>query len=152
MYHVFFVACECNSEYAIGVGCDPGTGQCSCLPGVVGEKCDRCPWRWVLIEDRGCQECGSCHHQLLDVTDLLAAELNPVMDEFENVAVTYFTTQKLTYFNETVNKLKPNVQLMDPSKADLGEYYIAVDATETNAATQRQKVLTKFLTYFQNDF
>lgn len=62
------------------------------------------------------------------------------MDEFENVAVSYFTTQKLAYFNDTVTKLRPNVQLMDPSKADLSEYYIGANALETDAATQRQKV------------
>ena len=77
------LACECNQDYAIGVGCDPQTGQCSCLPGVVGEKCNRCPQRWVLIENFGCQECESCHHQLLDSTDAMAALLRPVKTEFD---------------------------------------------------------------------
>lgn len=65
------------------MGCNPANGQCSCLPGVVGKNCDSCPHRWVLIEDRGCQGCDNCQHQLLDETDALAAMLDPVKDDFE---------------------------------------------------------------------
>lgn len=80
---MLLTACGCNSEYSIGVGCNASTGQCECLPGVEGEKCDRCPHRWVLIPDQGCFECETCHHALLDVTDDLSQKLGPIRGEFE---------------------------------------------------------------------
>lgn len=76
-------ACGCNTEYSIGVSCDPLTGQCECLPGVIGDKCDHCPARWVLIEEEGCFACDSCTHDLLDVTDQLFLMLDPHVREFD---------------------------------------------------------------------
>jgi len=62
------------------------------LPGVIGEKCDHCPHRWVLVQPEadtdpatgvGCFGCDACTHSLLDVTDGLFARLYPVSKEFE---------------------------------------------------------------------
>ena len=33
----------------MGGTCDQETGQCQCLEGVIGQNCDHCPHRWVLI-------------------------------------------------------------------------------------------------------
>jgi sucrose phosphorylase len=41
--------CGCNTDYAVGSGCNQETGQCTCLDGVVGQNCDRCPKDWVLV-------------------------------------------------------------------------------------------------------
>lgn len=81
--YFYFAACGCNTDYSLGFGCNPSTGQCECLPGVIGEKCDHCPYRWVLKENEGCFECDSCIHDLLDVTDQLRARIDPVAVEFE---------------------------------------------------------------------
>lgn len=76
--------CSCNVGYSEGVGCDPVTGTCHCLRGVIGEKCDSCPHRWVLVKSEGgCLECDKCAHDLLDETDKIHAVLKPINDEFE---------------------------------------------------------------------
>ena len=104
----------------MGVGCDPLTGQCACLPGVIGEKCETCPYRWVLIPDAGCFECDSCAHNLLDVTDQLKQTIDPYVDEFRTVALTYFTHQKLASLNQTAADLKKEVQQLDVSQIQFG--------------------------------
>lgn len=35
-------ACQCSHEGSYGNICNPLSGQCLCLPGVVGQQCDRC--------------------------------------------------------------------------------------------------------------
>ncbi|CAH1963969.1 unnamed protein product [Acanthoscelides obtectus] len=82
MFH-FFLACGCKSEYSLGFGCNAQTGQCECLQGVVGEKCDQCPYRWAFVPEVGCHACDSCHHALLNDTDELAAMIDPVIFEFD---------------------------------------------------------------------
>ena len=38
--------------------CDPGTGQCPCLPNVVGKSCDRCEVNhWKIASGEGCEAC-----------------------------------------------------------------------------------------------
>ncbi len=83
----FFAGCLCNPQFAFGGGCNPRTGQCECLRGVVGQNCDRCPHRWVLIKNVGCEPCDTCIDGLLDDTDLLTEMIEPLMADF-NVIMT----------------------------------------------------------------
>ncbi|KAK6627792.1 hypothetical protein RUM44_010271 [Polyplax serrata] len=124
-------SCGCNIDYSVGVGCNPVNGQCECLPGVIGDRCDQCPHRWVLIPDRGCFECNSCTHDLLDTTDYLRNLIDPVMTEFKTVADGYFTTQRLRYFNDTANNLSIEVGKVDPSRLQVAPVLEDLDALES---------------------
>ncbi|NXU35218.1 AGRIN protein, partial [Drymodes brunneopygia] len=56
--------CQCNPYGSYGGSCDPGTGQCSCKPGVGGLKCDRCEpgfWNFRGIVTDGKSGCTPCH-------------------------------------------------------------------------------------------
>ncbi|KAM9752573.1 agrin isoform 6-T6 [Menidia menidia] len=56
--------CQCNVYGSYKGTCDPTTGQCSCKPGVGGQKCDRCEpgfwnFRGIVTENTsGCTPCS----------------------------------------------------------------------------------------------
>lgn len=135
-----YLACSCNNDYSRGVGCNVYTGQCECLPGVVGEKCDSCPYRWVLVQDRGCHECDVCHHSLLDVTDSVANELDPVIVEFQTVAGGFFTSQKLKYLDELADKIEPDVRALDPTRVNLTPLTQSIETLESEAKNFERKL------------
>lgn len=132
-------ACSCNDDYSRGVGCNVYTGQCECLPGVVGEKCDACPHRWVLVQDRGCHDCDICHHALLDVTDSLTEELNPVIHDFKSIADGFFTSQKLKYFDSIAGEIEPQVKALDPNGINLTPIGLTIDSLESDAKNFERK-------------
>ncbi|XP_041654652.1 agrin isoform X5 [Cheilinus undulatus] len=56
--------CQCNIYGSYKGSCDPASGQCSCKPGVGGQKCDRCEpgfwnFRGIVTENMsGCTPCN----------------------------------------------------------------------------------------------
>ncbi|XP_026299731.1 laminin subunit alpha [Apis mellifera] len=133
-------SCECNIGYSVGVSCNTTTGQCSCLPGVIGEKCDHCPYRNVLIPGQGCFACDSCTGNLLDVTDELSNMLNPIFKEFNNVAESYFTNQRLKFINDSVNDLYPKVKLLDPNRVNFLPLQQEVSRLELEVSNQKREI------------
>lgn len=110
------------------------------MPGVVGEKCDACPYRWVLVPDQGCHECDVCHHNLLDVTDAMANELDPVIDEFQTVAGGFFTSQKLKYLDQVADNIEPDVKALDPNRVNLSPISSNIDDLESEAKKFENKL------------
>ncbi|KFQ75905.1 Laminin subunit gamma-1, partial [Phoenicopterus ruber ruber] len=51
--------CSCNPVGSLSTQCD-SYGQCSCKPGVMGEKCDRCQPGFHSLSEAGCRRC-SCN-------------------------------------------------------------------------------------------
>ncbi|XP_062849994.1 laminin subunit gamma-1 [Trichomycterus rosablanca] len=51
--------CNCNSVGSLSTQCD-NTGRCSCKPGVMGDKCDRCQPGYHSLTEAGCSPC-SCN-------------------------------------------------------------------------------------------
>uniref|UniRef100_A0A674BX96 Laminin subunit gamma-1 n=1 Tax=Salmo trutta TaxID=8032 RepID=A0A674BX96_SALTR len=51
--------CSCNPVGSLATQCD-NTGRCSCKPGVMGDKCDRCQPGFHTLTEAGCRPC-SCN-------------------------------------------------------------------------------------------
>uniref|UniRef100_A0A8C0J1Y3 Laminin subunit gamma 2 n=1 Tax=Chelonoidis abingdonii TaxID=106734 RepID=A0A8C0J1Y3_CHEAB len=49
--------CNCNPRGSLGLQCD-NYGRCSCKPGVMGDKCDRCQLGFHSFSEAGCQAGG----------------------------------------------------------------------------------------------
>lgn len=92
------------------------------------------------MQDRGCHICDDCHHGLLNVTDALADELKPVIDDFQTVADGYFTSQKLKYFNELTDSIEPQVRALDPNEVNLSPLSLSIDGLESEAKNYERKV------------
>lgn len=114
------ITCGCHEDYSGGVGCNQNTGSCDCLPNVKGVKCDHCDHRWIFIPDQGCFESDTCVHGLLDVTDAMQFELDPVVSQFETISTSYFTSQRLNHINNTLNNMRGTVRLLDPNTIESG--------------------------------
>lgn len=110
------------------------------MPGVIGEKCDHCPYRNVLIPGQGCFACDSCTGNLLDVTDELSNMLNPIFKEFNNVAESYFTNQRLKFINDSVNDLYPKVKLLDPNRVNFLPLQQEVSRSELEVSNQKREI------------
>uniref|UniRef100_A0A1A7XDU0 Agrin n=1 Tax=Iconisemion striatum TaxID=60296 RepID=A0A1A7XDU0_9TELE len=55
--------CQCNVHGSYKGTCNPTTGQCSCKPGVGGQKCDRCEpgfWNFRAIVTENMSGCTPC--------------------------------------------------------------------------------------------
>ncbi|XP_033329969.2 laminin subunit alpha [Megalopta genalis] len=133
-------SCGCNTGYSVGVSCNTTTGQCTCLPGVIGEKCDHCPYRNVLIPGQGCFACDSCTGDLLDVTDELSNLLDPVFKDFNTVAESYFTNQRLKFISDMANDLYPKVELLDPTKVNFLPLQQQMNKLKSDVSNQKREI------------
>lgn len=94
-----------------------------------------------MIPDSGCQECGVCHHALLDETDALKREIDPVIVDFNTIAGGYFTSQKLNYYDVLTTQLKPKVgQLKPDSTNELTILNQVISSLEMDAKNHNRKV------------
>ena len=75
LFTALFSECICNpiGTDPNGGECDRVTGQCPCLPNVVGQDCGQCaPAHWDLSSGQGCQGCNC------DPTGSLSLDCNQV--------------------------------------------------------------------------
>lgn len=93
-----------------------------------------------MVPDQGCHECDVCHHNLLDVTDAIANELDPYSEEFQTVADDFFTSQKLKYLDRVATDLEPDVKALDPNRIDLSPISSSIDTLESEAKKFEHKL------------
>ncbi|XP_057663543.1 laminin subunit alpha [Diorhabda carinulata] len=133
------ISCGCKSEYSLGLGCNALTGQCECLEGVIGEKCDQCPHRWAFEPNFGCHRCDTCHHALLNDTDLLAELIDPIIKDFDTTQSGYFTRRRLENMREQLENLKPKLDEINPSDTSLNNPLEEVERLEQDAKALNRK-------------
>ena len=66
-------------------------------------------------------------------------QVNPVVDEFSEIAQTYYTTQKLKKLNEDTDELKPLVDRLDPNLNNLSEETNEIETLEMDLKNHQKK-------------
>ena len=87
-----------------GIACNNNTGDCRCIPGVKGKYCDQCDDRWILVKHKGCMECDTCVHTLLDDADELQKIAEGIENRNSSLAVKAYS--RLTELEVQYNDLK----------------------------------------------
>lgn len=75
----------------------------------------------------------------MDVTDALKHKIDPVVNELNTVAKSFYTTQKLKRLNEEAEELKPEVEKLDPNTNNLSEQINEIDSLEMDSKNHQKK-------------
>lgn len=106
VFFCFFAECTCNS---LGIErsqctaredcvCQRSSGQCQCLPNVMGLSCDHCaPDHWNLAAGAGCEACGcDPNNSVTSSCNEVAAphgpqpEIHPQVQEISLISSSFF--------------------------------------------------------------
>jgi laminin alpha 3/5 len=122
-----------------GFKCNSTSGHCTCIPGVIGEKCDRCAPRWVLVKHVGCQSCDTCIHTILDDIEELFTKADSIESGNKDSSLTFKAQSKLTKLDKEFSFVKS----IDPSQYDST---ILANLQRTIKQAQKELVGLKLMT------
>lgn len=96
------LACDCNPDGSEYLQCDPQTGQCPCLPGITGMKCDRCD-RGTTGDLPNCVPCGECFDNWDEILRDLRSkhDLHALSCSSLSLCVKLYTKSFLSYLDAT---------------------------------------------------
>lgn len=98
-------ACDCNGQGSADMQCDRRTGQCVCLTGISGYKCDRCD-RGTTGELPNCKPCGEC----FDNWDRVIRDLRDQTQYLVNEALKIKATGVEKAFEKEFAEMENNIQ------------------------------------------
>lgn len=75
----------------------------------------------------------------MDVTDALREKIDPVVEEFSDIAQSFYTTQKLSKLSEETEEVKPLVEKLDPNMNNLSDESNQIDSLEMDVKNHHKK-------------
>lgn len=100
-----FTACECNTYGSSTYQCDRETGQCKCIKGIGGYKCDQCA-RGYLGEAPYCSPCGECFDNWDDILNGLKMETDDVIEKAKLIKTQGATGAYTKEFEDVEKKIE----------------------------------------------
>nr|CAB3263373.1 laminin subunit beta-1 [Phallusia mammillata] len=107
------LACECNMQGSKSTQCDPATGQCDCLEGVGGKRCDSC-LRGFTGQIPNCESCGECFGNWDSIINGLEDETDKAIGKAESIGETGITG----IYDKEFNDIEASLPIQTPSMDD----------------------------------
>lgn len=98
------LACECNSYGSATYQCDRQTGQCVCIKGIGGYKCDQCA-RGYLGDAPYCSPCGECFDNWDDILKSLNDQTDDIIERAKQIKQQGATGAYTKEFEEVEKKI-----------------------------------------------
>lgn len=99
-----FEACDCNRYGSSTYQCDQESGQCKCIKGIGGYKCDKCARGW-LGEAPYCSPCGECFDNWDDILNDLNTETDNIIVKAKQIKTQGATGAYTKEFEDIEKKL-----------------------------------------------
>lgn len=98
-------ACECNSYGSATYQCDRESGQCVCLQGIGGYKCDQCA-RGYLGDAPVCSPCGECFDNWDDILNSLKDQTDDIIERAKLIKTQGATGAYTKEFEDVEKKIE----------------------------------------------
>ena len=119
--HCLNVGCECSLSGSQSNQCEKSTGNCVCIPGISGVKCDRCA-RGFTGTAPHCEACGECFDNWDIIVQKLKNETLVLLDKARAIKQTGTTgayTKQFTQIEENLKEVEKILQGQDINEMDL---------------------------------
>ena len=111
-----YTACDCDEQGSSSVVCQQETGVCTCLPNVVGDKCDRCQGNSTEFFPT-CEACGECTGQWQSQINPLRTEVDATLELIRVTTVTV-TPEEVPLLNQLLSVLSEVREILGESRID----------------------------------
>ncbi|KAK7503934.1 hypothetical protein BaRGS_00004666, partial [Batillaria attramentaria] len=106
--------CNCDPAGSVSDRCDQGTGQCRCIPGIQGQRCDKCPDRSQGVQNGACVSCyDGCTGVLLEDLRNLSIPLIAI-----NVSGVTYPWEEVYRLSNDTDKLRAKMDALKATSLD----------------------------------
>lgn len=119
----YITDCNCNSYGSATHQCNRETGQCVCIQGMGGYKCDQCA-RGYLGEAPYCSPCGECFDNWDDILNSLSNQTNDIIERAKQIKTQGATgayTKEFVDVEKKIEIIKMILQNTTVSAQDISE-------------------------------
>lgn len=104
-FETLLLACECNSYGSATYQCNRESGQCVCIKGIGGYKCDQCA-RGYLGEAPYCSPCGECFDNWDDILTNLNGQTDSIIERAKLIKTQGATGAYTKEFEDVEKKIE----------------------------------------------
>lgn len=135
-----YIVCECNSAGSSSMQCHKVTGDCVCIDGISGAKCDRCARGFTGMVPY-CEACGECFESWDNITNILKTETFHLLDKARQIKQTGTTgayTKQFTQIELNLDEINKILEGQNINKFDLERVQHMIEEAKSNLANLQE--------------